>query len=1260
MEFRILGAFGVSDGGRPLPLAGAKPKAVLAILLLHAGEIVSGDRLAEELWSRPPTRARAALQVYVAQLRKLFDPERSRGEEGSVLLTRSPGYMLEIGPDQLDSQRFERLLGEGSAARAGGDAATAGALLREALSLWRGPALADFVYEPFAQAEIARLEESRLTALEERIEADLALGAQADLAGELESLVSANPLRERLRAQLMLVLYRTGRQAGALEAYRAAHRTLDEQLGIAPGPMLQRLQEQILRQDPALDASYERPRPAPMSRLATRGARKTVTVMVAGRTARAGLDPEALQRVHVRHREAASGAIERHGGAVESVLADRVVGVFGIPRVHEDDPLRAARAAVELLGEAGPTDPTDDAQARIGIATGEVVTSESDALAGEPLAIAAALEDVARTGQVLLADATRRLLGDRARAEPDGRRHGAWRLLELVPAPPPFSRLPPAPIVGRQAELAKLRGALRRATREQAVRMVTLIGPAGIGKTRLAEEFVLGLADEATVMAGRCAAYGQGITFWPLREIVSRLEAAAPLRDLLADDADAVLVERLVTEAIGLTESASSLEEIFWAFRRLFEATARERPLVVLVEDVHWAEPALLDFVDYLAERGRGRMLLLCMARPELLEGRPGWGEEKRNLTPLVLGPLSAAESAQLVDNIAAAIPDPTRARVLETAQGNPLFLEQMLAMLAEGAASEREALLPPTIQAVLAARLDRLGPGEHAAIDTAAVMGKEFPESAVAALLPMEARPHTARHIEALVDKELLDPGRSPLGEGPAFRFRHVLIQQAAYRMIPKGQRATLHEHAADWLESSIGDGTPEHAEQAGRHLEQAYRYRAELGELTDGDRDLASRAAALLAIAGRRAFGRGDMPAAANLLGRSVSLHDSEEAAARELLPDLGYALFEIGELEQASSVLSKAAQQGRAYGDRGLESNAAVKLAHARMYTDPEGMDGDDLVSDAKRAIDVLDELGDQLGLARACALLGEALWTQGKMAAAAEASARAAEYAHRAGSSRDESWGLGAMAMALLWGPMPAAEATRRTERLLRDVAGNLVLEANLSGFLACHEAMTGRFEEAREHIAESCERLRDLGLIWQLGVQQLLRGHIELFAGAPVASERHMREAKESFIAIGDRWFLSTALVDLPRPVYVQGRYDDAWSLVEDIDHVPATADVEWRIKRQGVHACLLARAGRFEEAEDWAREGVSIAAKTDQLWFHADVLMDLVEVLRLARRPREAAEAAGEALALYTRKGIAPYERRARSALEACRTEAAP
>ena len=1245
MEFRILGALEVSVDGEPLALAGAKPKAVLAILLLHANEVVSTDRLMDDLWGRPPDTARAALQVYIAQLRKLLEPDRERGEPGRVLLTRSPGYVLQVEPNQLDSARFERLLADARAARGDGRPHDAGDRLREALSLWRGPALADFLYEPFAQGEIARLEELRIEALEERIEADLTRGAGVELIPEIEALVGGHPLRERLRGQLMLALYRAGRQAEALDAYQAAHRTLDEQLAIAPSPALQQLQQQILRQDPALDAARGQVQDVPPAK----EARKTVTVLVAGRAPQAGLDPEALQQLDARHRDAASREIEAHGGTVQSVLADRVVGVFGIPRVHEDDALRAAHAAVGLLAGGA-------AEARIGIATGEVVTSGSGAaapsIAGEPLAVAAELEESAPPGEVVLGDETRSLLGDRVRVERvSAARQPAWRLSELLPEPPPLSRPSRVSTVGRSAELERLRTAVDGLVADPAVALVTVIGPAGIGKTRLVEEFVSDVRDDATVVAGRCVPYGEGITFWPLREVVGQLIASSPLSELLALESDADLVEKRVNEAIGGTDASSTVEEMFWAFRRLLESIAARRPLVVVIEDVHWAEPTLLDFVDYLVERGHGPVLVVCLARPELLEIRPAWAGRRRNMETITLAPLSESDSEQLLDALEIGMPAATRERVLDTAEGNPLFLEQMLAMLAEGAGADAEVLLPPTIEAVLAARLDRLGPGERAVIDVAAVVGKEFSEAALAELLPDDARAFASRHLETLVDKELLRRATVPITSDAALRFAHVLIQQSAYRMIPKSLRATLHERAADWLERSIGSGTAEHAERAGYHLEQAFRYRGELGELRNGDLALARRASALLAAAGDRAFRRGDMPASANLLSRSVALLPAGDRQALALRPNLAYALFEIGEVERARSVITEALRLTRADGGHGLEFNAVVRIATAS--TDPQQIDGDAFLREARTAIDTL---GDDLGLARAWRLLGEALaWTQGNMAAAAEAHERAAEHARRAGSPRDESFALDGFATALLFGPMPADAAGIRLARLLDEAAGNLVLEATLGSFLASHDAMTGRVDEARARISQSLDRLNDLGLTWQVGLHELLSGHVEMLAGDAVAAERHMRTAKESFIAMGDRWLLATVLVDLPRPVYEQGRYDDAMALLAAIDEVPAPADREWEIKRWGIRARLLAAQGETEEAERCARKCVDAASGTDMLWFHADALIDLAEVLRTAGRLEEGAGAAAEALALYERKGIVPSVARTRALLEELR-----
>ncbi|MBA3262957.1 MAG: winged helix-turn-helix domain-containing protein [Thermoleophilaceae bacterium] len=416
MEFRILGPLAVSHEGRLLPLGGAKQSALLAILLLHANEIVSSDRLVEELWSRPPESARAALQVYVAQLRKRLEPGRARGAPGRMILTRAPGYLLGVQPDQLDSERFERLLAEARSARtAAGGPRAASELLGEALSLWRGPALADFVYEPFAQAEIARLEELRVATLEERIDDDLALGAHAKLVAELGALVREHPLREKLRGQLMLALYRGGRQAEALVAYREAHRTLDAEIGIAPSTALQRLQQQILAQDPALEVPTRPVREAPDEvevGAPPPEALKTVTVLSVGPTAQADEDPETLRYLDDIRRDVASKAIERHGGRVERAEGHELLGVFGVPFAHEDDALRAVRAAVEIRDRlvAVGEEVGSDTGVRAGIATGEVVTAGSrpggTVAAGPPIVLAQELEAAAPAAEIRMAGET--------------------------------------------------------------------------------------------------------------------------------------------------------------------------------------------------------------------------------------------------------------------------------------------------------------------------------------------------------------------------------------------------------------------------------------------------------------------------------------------------------------------------------------------------------------------------------------------------------------------------------------------------------------------------------------------------------------------------------------------------------------------------------------------------------------------------------------------------------------------------------------
>src|SRR6266545_5106309 len=695
MEVRLLGPLELAESGRPIAHGGTRQGAVLALLVLHANQVVPSERLLVELWGEDAQPSAAnALQAAVSRLRRALPQGR--------LVTRAPGYLFRASPDELDLDRFERLLASGRQALAGGAAAEAARTLRLGLSLWRGPALADFRYEPFAQADIARLEELRLICLEERIEADLALGAGSELIGELQRLVAEQPLRERLRGQLMLALYRAGRQTEALEVYRELGSLLREELGLEPAPALRELEAAILCHDPALRMA-KAPTQAPVEA----AVRKPVTVLCAELRAASssgeGLDPEALGVVLARAQTILSATLERYGGKLAAVASERILGVFGVPTLHEDDALRAAQAA--LAGQVA----LDAAAAalererglrltmRCGLATGEALVGGPDppGFAGDAIRRAVELAALAATGEILVSEETLQLAAGALEVEHAG--PGRLRLRAAQVGARPLAVRLDAPLVGRDAERRRLVEAFTDALRERAPVLVTVLSEAGIGKTRLARELAAHVAGDATVLTGSCLPYGEGITFWPLRELVREAGAVDGTRDeleaLLPDEADAGWVAEWLSAALSPSgQGASSAVEIFWATRRLLETLAQRRPLLVILEDLHWAEPTFLDLVQALAAQAEAPMLLLCLARPELLDQRPDGA-----------------------------------------AGGNPLFLEQLVASLGEQRRDEGRPPLPPTIQALLAARLERLGPGERAVLDRAAILGMDFSLPAIA-----------------------------------------------------------------------------------------------------------------------------------------------------------------------------------------------------------------------------------------------------------------------------------------------------------------------------------------------------------------------------------------------------------------------------------------------------------------------------------------------------------------------------------------------
>jgi DNA-binding SARP family transcriptional activator/tetratricopeptide (TPR) repeat protein len=1224
VDFRILGPLEVLDGSRAVPVGGPRKRGVLGILLLNPNRAISVDRLIEELWGdRPPATALQTVRVHVSQLRKMLGRD--------VVRTLSAGYVLQVDPERVDAHRFERLVGDARGALAVDDASSAAALLRDALALWRGPALADFTYEPFAQAEIARLEDLRVAATEARMDAELALGGGSELVDTLETLVAEHPLRERFRAQLMLALYRAGRQSDALGAYRAARETLVEEVGLEPGAELRELEAAILRHDPSLGAHAVAVAHATTSSLA----RKTVTILhVAIGAGDAAVDPEALARRLERPREQALLAVGRHEGTVVSEQAGSVTAAFGLPSLHEDDALRAVRAAVELR---------DDLQVRIGVATGEVVASEATRPVGAVAGSAAALAEAAAPGEIALDGATHALVANAVEVAPTTD-PGVVRLETLLPGAPPFARRLETPLVGRRAELDALVAGFERVLATRRPELVVVAGPPGIGKSRLAGELVHEVADRATALVGRCLSYGRGITLWPLRELVRETvgdETRDSLAALLRDEEDGAVVADRVAGALGTAQTDASAEETVWAFRRLFETLARRRPHVLVVEDVHWAEPALLDLLDHVAEHADPvPFLIVCLARPDLLESRPAWAG-----AAIELEPLSADEIAAQIDLLPGGrtLDAEVRRRVVAVAEGNPLFAEQFVALLAANGGSPIPATAP-TIHAILAARLDQLGPAERVVAECAAVVGREFTLEAVVTLLPRGAVTGAPRHLDALSRKVLVQPDRAVLQGQKGYRFQHALVHDAAYRRLPKQRRAELHERLADWLERDAEQRAAELEEIVGYHLERAHGYRVELGLDDSSTGRLAARAAALLGSAGRRAFQRTDFGAAVGLLTRALALMAEDDPATVELLNVCGTALGPLGEAERQEQVLAEALSRARLLGDVPGEWHARLE-GHwlADLTADP-----DEIRADAETALRAFEQAGDAAGATRACSILSILLREAGLVSAAEAEAERALDFARASGVSREEIRAQWLIVGALLDGPRPVAAAIERCGFLLEEASESVVGTVGANWGLGILRALNGEFDAARAHVGRARAVIEGIAHPRPLVTIALAAGRVELLAGdvadAAARYEEGLLVAEEFGI---DGSTLARSLVEV---LCLQRRPDEAVRRLRDLRE-PQSANVlevaRWSIARARV--CAL--SGDFVEAQELAETARTRVAATDLLPVRAEAAQAYAEVLAAEGRSAEAADALAEAVRLYERKGAVAAAAQARRAV---------
>jgi class 3 adenylate cyclase/tetratricopeptide (TPR) repeat protein len=994
------------------------------------------------------------------------------------------------------------------------------------------------------------------------------------------------------------------------------------------------------------------------------------------------LDPEALHEVKDRYFSSMAGEITRHGGKIEKYIGDAIMAVFGLPRAHQDDALRAVRAAhgmqvalhrlnEDLLRAYGVS-----LAARTGVNTGEVVANvdpnaDQKLATGDAVNVAARLEQAAPAMEVLVGVTTYELVRSWVEVEEveplelkgKSERVPAYRLVTIRDVGTGSTAGLEAPLVGRDAEVARLQATLEDALHVRRCRMVTVVGEAGVGKSRLVHEFVSWAGDRAQVLWGRCLPYGDGITFWPLVEVVRQAanilqddppEAALEkIRLLLAGSDVLEEVAERVASAIGLSEAYFPVAEIFWAARKLLETLAERQPLVVVVDDIHSSEATFLEFLEHILEASTtAPILVVCSSRTSLLDRHPEWGDSP-GASRLILAPLTDADAEQIIDRLLGnvGLDVHVRARIVAAAEGNPLFVEQMVSMLVDkglvgrdGPAGGRRPAssalaIPPTIQALLTERLDDLTREERSVIEPAAVIGPVFPEPAVEELVPSVVQPAVTSHLEALDRKQFVRPEPHTAGDDPAFRFRHLMIRDATYGSLLKRARAQLHERFVTWAERVNRERGREREfeEILGYHLEQAFRYRTELGSLDDETRSLGARGAQKLASAGRRAFARGDMPAAANLLGRAAALLDPADPVGIELGIDRAEALVEGGLFADALTGVEEAEEQATRIGDERL----AARVQLARLGHELFGGELSDVnraIDTAHQAIATFESGGDPAGLARAWRFLMLIHGTLGRYEDAADAARNVLDHARQADDERLATRGAIGYAAAALRGTTPVSEALPECSRLIEEVSGDQKAEGVILGVLAQLHAMKGDFEPARELYQRGRAMLVDLGASINAASTSIEASRVEILAGDPGAAERELRRDHDALEAMGERYYRSTVAGLLGQALVALDRLDEAREFGDIAEQLADPDDALSQVLWRSVRARVLAASGAHDEAVGLAQAAASIADGTVDLDLRGDAHAELGEILAAAGRPEEAAASWTEAESLYESK----------------------